>query len=86
LLVNVLGSFLVGYVLTWSTNHSSDRWRLFAATGFCGALTTFSAFSYESMAYWREGKPLQFALNLLLNNVLCMVAVAFGIYWHQKSA
>lgn len=86
LLVNVLGSFLVGYVLTWSANNASDRWRLFAATGFCGAFTTFSAFAYESMSYWREGKPLWFALNLLLNNVLCMVAVVAGIYLHKNSS
>ena len=33
LLVNVLGSFAVGYVLTWSSDHTHDRWRLLAATG-----------------------------------------------------
>ena len=86
LLVNVLGSFIVGYVLTWSTDHSHDRWRLFAATGFCGAFTTFSAFAYESMGYWREGKPLWFAANVLLNNVLCMAAVIAGISAHRDWA
>ena len=85
LIVNVLGCLLVGYILTWSADHSHDRWRLFAATGFCGAFTTFSAFAYESMAYWQEGRPLLFALNLLLNNLLCLMAVVGGIYWHKSS-
>jgi len=41
LAVNVLGCFAVGYVLTWTADHDHDRWRLLAATGFCGAFTTF---------------------------------------------
>src|SRR5687767_10186517 len=45
LLVNILGSFLVGYILSWSADHGHDRWRLLAATGFCGGFTTFSAFA-----------------------------------------
>ena len=80
LLVNVLGSFIVGYVLTWTADHEHDYWRLFAATGFCGAFTTFSAFAYETLAYWHEGQIGQFVLNAVLNNVLCVLAVALGIW------
>jgi CrcB protein len=83
LLVNVLGSLLVGYILTWSADHEHDYWRLFAATGFCGAFTTFSAFAYESVAYWHEGRIGAFLINLLLNNFLCVLAVALGIRLHN---
>jgi CrcB protein len=85
LLVNVLGSLLVGYVLTWSADHEHDYWRLFAATGFCGAFTTFSAFAYESVVYWHEGRMGAFLINLLLNNFLCVLAVALGIRLHNAS-
>jgi len=83
LLVNVLGSLPVGYVLTWSADHEHDYWRLFAATGFCGAFTTFSAFAYESVVYWHEGRMGAFMVNLLLNNFLCVLAVALGIRLHN---
>lgn len=85
LLVNIVGSFLVGYVLTWTANHVDDRWRLFAATGFCGAFTTFSAFAYESIAYVHAGQWRQFGINVLLNNVLAMLAVVAGIAVHGNA-
>jgi CrcB protein len=86
LLVNVIGAFIVGYILTWSADHTHDRWRLFAATGFCGAFTTFSAFAYESMAYWQQGELVRMALNVVLNNVLSFLAVVLGIAAHGKPA
>jgi CrcB protein len=83
LVVNVVGCVIVGYVLTWTANHEPDRWRLLMATGFCGALTTFSAFAYEIMAYWHEGQIGAFMLNILPNNVLSLGAVLVGIKLHR---
>ena len=40
---------------------------------FCGAFTTFSAFAYENMTYWHEGKFGAFVLNLFANNLLCLL-------------
>jgi fluoride exporter len=84
LTVNLLGCFIVGYVLTWTANHAEDHWRLLAATGFCGAFTTFSAFAFETMAYWHEGRIGACLLNFLLNNVLCLIAVTLGIRAHAS--
>jgi CrcB protein len=82
LIVNVVGSFIVGYVLTWTSDHTHDHWRLLAATGFCGAFTTFSAFAYESLAYWHQGRYAIFLANIGLNNALCILAVGLGIWMH----
>ena len=84
LVVNVAGSFAVGYILTWSADHVHDRWRLLAATGFCGGFTTFSTFSYETMAYWNSGELLFLVANVLLNNVLSLCAVLIGISLHNS--
>jgi len=83
LAVNVVGSFAVGYILTWSADHVHDSWRLFAATGFCGGFTTFSTFSYETMAYWHSSQSLWLVLNIALNNTLSLCAVLIGARLHS---
>ena len=79
LLVNMIGSFIVGYVLAPPSDHLHDTWRIFAATGFCGAFTTFSAFAYESVMYWNGGRAGMFALNVVANNLVSLLAVLAGI-------
>jgi fluoride exporter len=85
LLVNVIGSIAVGYVLTWSADHAHDRWRLLAATGFCGGFTTFSAFTFETMAYWHSDRFTLMILNIMLNNTLSLVAVVLGTKLHNAN-
>jgi len=83
LLVNVLGCVLVGYVLTWTADHTHDTYRLLMATGFCGAFTTFSAFAYESVAYWHQGAFGLFVANLIANNAVSLTGVILGIRLHN---
>ena len=85
LIVNVLGSLAVGYVLTWSADHTHDRWRLLAATGFCGGFTTFSAFAFESMEYLRLGQFGLLAANVILNNGLSFAALVCGVRLHNSN-
>lgn len=81
LLVNVIGSFILGLFLTIVTERLaiSTEWRLVIATGFCGSLTTFSTFSYETVQLLTEGSYLAGALNIGANVVLSIVGVLGGV-------
>src|SRR4051812_2150372 len=63
IIVNVLGSFLAGFVLAFThRNVHDDIIRLALVTGFCGAFTTFSAFAYESVDYLHQGQLFAFVV------------------------
>ena len=80
LIVNVTGSFLAGFVLAYThRNGHDDIVRIALVTGFCGAYTTFSAFSYETMEYFRQGAALTAVVNIVANNVLSLGAAMVGI-------
>ncbi len=79
LLVNILGSFLIGllYAVWWQDQWLvNSAWRAVVITGFLGALTTFSAFSLDNMIYLQHGLWTKLTINILLNVGLCVVAVA----------
>jgi CrcB protein len=73
LLVNVAGSFVLGLVAFGATEG------IFAlvGTGACGAFTTFSSFSYETVEALRDDPPAGVA-NAVLNLVLCVSAVGLA--------
>jgi fluoride exporter len=80
LIINVTGSLLLGFFLTWTTERvlANPLWRLLVAVGFCGSYTTFSSFAFETMAYFEQGHWVMFAANIFTNNVLCLAAVLVG--------
>ena len=55
LLVNCVGGFLVGIALMWFTRSPNELIRLLVVTGFLGGLTTFSAYSVESLILLQRG-------------------------------
>jgi len=79
LVINVTGSFIVGFFMIWATERVliDPRWRLLIVVGFCGAFTTFSSYAFETMAYFEQGQWLLLLTNVVSNNLLCLgVAVA----------
>ena len=80
LLINLTGSFVLGFFLIYSSERVllDPRWRLLVAVGFCGSYTTFSSYTFESFALMEQGQWLLMGSNILLSNVLCLVAVLAG--------
>ncbi len=72
LIVNVIGSFLLGVVI----GEESDI--AFAIVGFCGALTTWSAFALDLDNQRRGGKNKEFFLNIAMNFGISIVAMLIG--------
>ena len=81
LLINVVGSFIVGFFIIWTTERVliDPRWRLVVVIGFCGSFTTFSSYAFETMAYFEQGQWGLMAVNILSNNLLCLGAALAGM-------
>jgi len=81
LVVNVTGCFLLGLVMhaSLATTLVSPQWRLYLATGFLGALTTFSTFSYETVRELERGAWGAAGANVLLNLALGLPATWLGL-------
>lgn len=80
LTVNVLGSILLG-ILIFAFDEkglSNPSIRLLIGVGFCGGLTTFSTFSFETFNLLRDTEFFLAGLNILLNVVITILGVFIG--------
>ena len=80
-LINLIGSFVLGFFLTLIIEKIKvrDEWRLFFATGFVGAFTTFSSFSNEILTLLRQGYVITGMLYSFLSIVGGLLFVAAGV-------
>jgi fluoride exporter len=81
LVINVLGSFIVGFFVIWTSERVlvDPRWRLLVVVGFCGSFTTFSSYAFESMSYFEQGQWGLMLTNVLSNNLLCLGGALAGM-------
>jgi CrcB protein len=84
ILVNIIGSLVIGFVATLTGPNGRvvvpNDAQAFVMVGLCGGFTTFSAFSLQTLELARDGRLLHAGANILLSVVLCLTAVALG-HW-----
>lgn len=82
LLINVLGSFVIGVVAGLTLTPERLGWhpsvRIFLMTGFCGGFTTFSAFSLQALELLQDGETMAALGYMVASVMLCVVFTWFG--------
>ena len=80
LIVNITGSFLLGVIIRFAvdTPAISPEVRALLAIGFCGGYTTFSTFSYETMAMLEDGEWTRAAAYVSASVLLSLLATFLG--------
>ena len=83
LVINVLGSGLMGLIAGWFAFKAGGAWsqsaRLFLTTGVLGGFTTFSAFSLDAILMWERGELGSALLYIIGSVVLSLVALVLGL-------
>ncbi len=80
LIINVSGSFLLGFFLIWTSERVlvDPRWRLLVAIGFCGSFTTFSSYAFETFGLFEQGQWMLVTANVIASNLICLISVLGG--------
>lgn len=80
--VNIIGSFLIGflYILFVQKSDLSPALKLAITVGFCGGLTTFSTFSLELFEMVKNAQYLHAFVYIILSVIICLIAVTVGVY------
>ncbi|NPA03333.1 MAG: fluoride efflux transporter CrcB [Epsilonproteobacteria bacterium] len=84
LTVNVIGSFLIGWLFLYFSYVINPTLKAFLVTGFLGALTTFSTFSLETVLLLQDGVYLKALFNIFLNVSLSIVSTILAIILFKK--
>jgi CrcB protein len=81
LAVNLIGSFILGFVVQYALEHRdfSPELRLFLTAGFCGGFTTFSTFSVETFDLLEYAHYSQALLYVAASLGLGLLATAAGV-------
>ena len=79
LIVNIAGAFILGVFVVLSQQwHLDSKYSLFAAVGFCGSLTTMSAFALDSSNLLESNQYVLFITNIVANVGLSIASLIVG--------
>ena len=82
--VNVLGSFIIGFLALYFSQVVQPEYKALLMTGFLGALTTFSTFSLENINMIQDGNYTNAILNISLNIILTLSSTFAGMMLFRK--
>ncbi len=82
--VNILGSFIIGFLALYFEQTISPNLKAMLVTGMLGALTTFSTFSFETIMMVQQGLYFKSFLNVALNVILALSATILGMFLFRK--
>ena len=79
LCANAIGCFVLGFLGTYLSSKINPEWKLIISTGFLGALTTFSTFSFETVQFvlrdqWKLA-ALYFSTQVLSGAILTLLGI-----------
>ena len=80
LIVNVLGSFLMGLLVALLAQRGGMRYAPLLMTGFLGGFTTFSAFSLDCVTLWERGQTSLAALYAGASLGLSLAAIVLAMH------
>ncbi|WP_407495105.1 fluoride efflux transporter CrcB [Pseudooceanicola sp. MF1-13] len=80
LVVNVIGSFLMGVLVVALAQFSANRFAPLLMTGLLGGFTTFSAFSLDAVTLWERGDTSAAAAYVAVSVILSLAALLAGLF------
>src|ERR1039458_2810848 len=81
LTVNVIGSFIIGFIITYIESRTAEfpYWRQLIVIGFLGGFTTFSFFSWDTLALLRNQEMGAAFINIASSVGICLGATWLGM-------
>lgn len=80
--VNVIGSLILGFAaaMFWKETHLHTTLKLAITIGFCGGLTTFSTFSWETFDLVKNGEFILAIIYTIISVLACVLAISLGAF------
>jgi CrcB protein len=79
LIVNIVGSFLMGFLVVYLARKGGNQFAPFLMTGILGGFTTFSAFSLDTLTIWERGEPVSAFVYVAVSVLGALAAIAAGL-------